>query len=77
MVSNIIAPVATMFSNASGINPFNPRFINWSYLKRGSVHRIHMNIKIRMKVFVINEIMPPYSRRAQPDHVDSSTNGIS
>src|SRR5690606_17985170 len=38
----ITAPVITMFTNANGIKDFQPSFISWSYLKRGSVQRTNM-----------------------------------
>ena len=41
------APVSSIFSNASGIMVFQPRFINWSYLNLGKDHRTHMKKKTR------------------------------
>ena len=45
-------PVRSIFKIESGINIFQPKFINWSYLNLGIVHRIH--IKKNMK----NNILP-------------------
>ena len=47
---NTIA-VTTMFASASGMNRRHPKSINWSYRKRGSIHRTQMNTPSNTKTF--------------------------
>ena len=41
-----------MFKIANGINDFHPKRINWSYLKRGNVHLIHIKKKMKKNIFI-------------------------
>ena len=44
--------VKAKFKSDNGNNPFQPRFINWSYRNLGMVQRIHMNTEIKINVLV-------------------------
>ena len=68
----------TIFNSASGINFFQPRFINWSYRKRGTVHRIHKNTNNIIDIFIIStlKLINDIQNELNP-HVASFTKGIS
>ena len=53
------------------MNFFQPRFINWSYLKRGIVHRIHMNTNKKITILV-NKASKPNTAATLGDSVFSS-----
>ena len=55
-------PVTTIFIRAKGINFFQPRFINWSYLNLGMVHLTHINKNKKKAIFAKN-INPPSSAK--------------
>ena len=67
-----------IFTNASGINFFHPRFISWSYRKRGMVHRIHKNRNRKNPILVIitAKLMAVIQKELNPQDA-SFTNGIS
>ena len=48
----------SIFTNAKGIKLFQPRFINWSYLKRGNVQRINIKNNINPTAFAISTPTP-------------------
>src|SRR4029453_12588091 len=52
--SSITKAVTIILINAKGINFFQPRFINWSYRKRGMVQRIQINTNKKKNDFPIN-----------------------
>ena len=58
------------------MNFFQPRFINWSYLKRGIVHRIHMNTNKKITILV-NKASKPNTAATLGDSIFSSKKGIS
>ena len=47
-----MAPVKSILNNAKGIKVFQPNPINWSYLKRGMVQRIHMNKNMNNTILI-------------------------
>ena len=44
------AETITKFIIAKGNIPFQATFINWSYLNLGTVHLIHINVKIKKQI---------------------------
>ena len=59
---------------AKGNKAFHPKRINWSYLKRGSVHRIHINTNPK-KVILTKNTSVPIIVSALWDKPKSSING--
>ena len=75
---NITAAVAIIFNSANGINFFHPRFINWSYRKRGMVQRIQINTNRKKMIFVMMTLkLINVSSQFGISHAASFTNGIS
>ena len=50
--------VTTTPNKDKGRNTFQPKRINWSYLKRGKVALIHKKIKSKIEVFNTNQNIP-------------------
>ena len=50
----MIAPVTSMLIMESGNKIFQPRFINWSNLNLGIVHRTQMKKKMKNIILLIN-----------------------
>ena len=51
-------PVSNIFKRLSGTKVFHPKCINWSYLNRGKVQRIHIKVKMKKNIFAKSTKMP-------------------
>jgi hypothetical protein len=77
-LNNITNAVAIILINASGISFFHPRFINWSYRKRGMVQRIQINTNKKKNDFASNTTNPMMAKRfGDKPQLASFTKGIS
>ena len=59
-------PVMIMFIIESGINIFQPKCINWSYLNLGIVHLIHIKKKMKKHIFANKTKIPRTFARLTP-----------